>query len=103
MGNSLRGGMGWTAGVLVATMTRQQAIDRAKLACMAYRVYAYIYEDSVLGWCLRFNAPVEHTIEDGITTDIVDSTGEPVPRWAWSQYQFVTGNGNISRRKGRHV
>jgi hypothetical protein len=84
-------------------MTRQEAIDRAKLACRAYRVCAYIHEDRALGWNLRFHAPIEHTIEDGLTTDVVNVHGELVLPIDWGLYQFLDNRGRISRTKGRHV
>ncbi len=84
-------------------MTRQEAIERARIACRAYRVCAYVHEDRALGWNLRFNVPIEHTVEDGLTTDIINSHGERVMPMDWSLYQFLGNDGRISRDKGRHV
>ena len=84
-------------------MTRQEAIDRARLACRAYRVCAYVHEDRALGWNLRFNVPIEHTVEDGITTDMVNCHGELVLPLDLGLYHFLDGRGCISRSKGRHI
>ena len=96
-------GRGGAGDSVADSMTRQEAIDRAKLACRAYRVCAYIHEDRALGWNLRFNVPIEHTVEDGTTTDFINSHGEPVLRVDWGLYHFLENDGRISRTKGRHI
>ncbi len=84
-------------------MTRQEAIERAKLACRTYRVCAYVHEDRALGWNLRFNVPIEHTVEDGTTTDMVNAHGELVLPLHWGDYQFLGQDGRISRNRGIHI